>query len=170
MSPPLLWGPACVSRMKRPSFVCLAQCPEPSSHASRAAVDTSRPGSLVIRFTCVSPLPLRGLTQVTWVLSSEALGMEWRCPLPEWEAVLTLSLWLQASAGAGEGQEGDKERHRGAQTKTKGYLSLAQQLSDSRAKCIPGQEAVEESVCGGGSAFQVRTRRVVRKHGFQAWS
>lgn len=46
--------------------------------------------ALLICFTCISPL----LTRVTMGLSSEALGMEWRQPLPEperSEAVFTLS-------------------------------------------------------------------------------
>ena len=82
-------------------------------HASCAAVDTSRPGSLVVCFTCISPLPLRGLTRVTWVLSSDALGMEWRCPLPEWEGSRRLSsrchCGCRPQLGPGKGRRGTRK-------------------------------------------------------------
>ena len=63
--------------------------------------------ALLVCFTCISPL----LTQVTWGLSSKALGMEWRRPLPESErseSVLTLSWWPGLSWGWGEA--GERER------------------------------------------------------------
>ena len=109
--------------------------------------------ALLVCFTCISPL----LTQVTWGLSSEALGMEWRCPLPESErseSVLTLSWWPGLSWGWGEA--GERER---CSDKDQGLLGPGSAVCRlRRAKGIPGQEAAEESVCVSGGAFQVRAQ------------
>lgn len=98
--------------------------------------------ALLVCFTCVSPL----LTQVTWGLSSEALGMEWRRPLPESErseSVLMLSWWPGLSWGWGEAGE----RERGAQTKTKGCLALAQQFADSEEQSVSQVRRQRRSLC-----------------------
>lgn len=131
-------------------------------------------GCLVLGFSGISPLPLRGLTQVAWVLGAEGLGMEWSCPLPEREGYTTLPSCChcdcQPRPGLGTARRRTR-RERGAQTKSKVSSARSAALRLRRAKCIPGQEAAEELVCVGAGAYSKSGQSMLqRKHSFQAWN
>ena len=97
--------------------------------------------------------------------------MEWRHPFPESErseAVLTLSRWPGLSWGWREAGGGRRER--GAQTKTKGCLALAQQFADSEEQSVSQVRRQRRSLCVLVGVHS-RVRAVLwRKHGFQAWN